>query len=111
MIESSMKKRRLTMIKGDASMKNRVDALFKVMSDIERQAGKSREKNMYRSHFDLKGRVWPKYPFLKLPDAVDVRQWSTEEVGYFVDKIVSLNSTYRSPEDEVLYAERFIKKV
>lgn len=93
-------------------IKERVDALFKTMSEIERQAGRSREELLYRSHFDLKGRVWPEYPILKLPEEVhNVRIWSAEEVGYFVDKLISLNSTYRSPEDEVLYAERFIKKV
>lgn len=100
------------MMKSNVIIKERVDALFKVMTEIERQAGRSREQILYRAHFDLKGRKWPEYPILELPEEVhNVRKWSTEEVGYFVDKLISLNSTYRSPKDEVLYAERFIKKV
>lgn len=94
-------------------IKNQAERLMKVMNDIERQAGRPVEENLYRAHYELKGRVWPEYPFVDLPSPAlqNASKWSVEEVGFFVDKLISLNSTYRSPEDEVKYAERFIKRV
>lgn len=87
--------------------------LMKMMDVIENGAGNPVEKNLYCPTYGIKGRLWPNYPPLTMPHITkrDVRTWSIQEVGHFVDKVVQLNSTYRSPDDEVKYAERFIDKV
>lgn len=114
-------------------MMNRLKDFETVMHNIECSAGRVMKRNSNCAHFDLKGRVWP-YSFVKLPNEVpnavtdavpsavsnntitslnmeNAANWSTHEVGFFVDRLVSLNSVYRSPEDEVKYAGRFINRV
>lgn len=90
-----------------------IENIVKQTDEIECNAGRPIERKLNHSILGLKGRKWPNFPHLEMPKEPngDVRGWCCKKVGSFVDKIVTLNTTYRSPDEAVSYSGHFIKRV